>query len=167
MQEYRQDTGEGLPSTSDRVPLHTDQDAQEKIRQRTEETVAFYAARLDQISERLDELEREWDTERTLETSFASVTFLGAVLALLSRRKWLVLPIAAGGFMLQHALQGWCPPLSLIRRMGVRTQREIDEERFALKALRGDFREIKFEEGDCVSKAQQALQAAHINGQRF
>ena len=44
-----------------------------------------------------------------------------------------------GGFLLQHAVQGWCPPLPFFRANGVRTQSEIDEEKFALKALRGDF----------------------------
>jgi hypothetical protein len=42
-------------------------------------------------------------------------------------------------FFGQHALQGWCLPVPLLRRLGVRTQREIERERFALKALRGDF----------------------------
>ena len=42
-------------------------------------------------------------------------------------------------FLVQHAVHGWCPPLAALRRMGVRTRREIDEERYALKALRGDF----------------------------
>jgi hypothetical protein len=35
--------------------------------------------------------------------------------------------------------QGRCPPLSVLRRRGVRTRREIEAERCALKALRGDF----------------------------
>jgi hypothetical protein len=34
--------------------------------------------------------------------------------------------------------QGWCPPLTVFRRLGVRTRREIDLERYAIKALRGD-----------------------------
>lgn len=38
-----------------------------------------------------------------------------------------------------HAFQGWCPPVNLFRRLGVRTQREIDEERYALKLMLGDF----------------------------
>ncbi len=47
-----------------------------------------------------------------------------------------------GGFLLQHAVQGWCPPLPVFRQMGVRTQTEIDEKRAALKALRGDFQNV-------------------------
>jgi len=30
----------------------------------------------------------------------------------------------------------------MLRRLGVRTRYEIDQERYALKALRGDFREV-------------------------
>jgi hypothetical protein len=54
-------------------------------------------------------------------------------------RKWLLLPVAVGGFLLQHALQGWCPPLIWFRRMGFRTASEIEAERYGLKLLRGDF----------------------------
>jgi hypothetical protein len=51
-------------------------------------------------------------------------------------------PLVVGSFLLQHAVQGWCPPLPVFRRWGVRTQPEIDYERYALKALRGDFRNL-------------------------
>jgi hypothetical protein len=63
-------------------------------------------------------------------------------LGLTVSRKFFVLPFAVQAFFLQHALQGWCPPIPLLRRLGVRTQAEIDGERFALKALRGDFRHV-------------------------
>jgi hypothetical protein len=43
------------------------------------------------------------------------------------------------GFLLQHAVQGWCPALPIVRALGFRTSREIDAERSALKAGRGDF----------------------------
>ena len=34
---------------------------------------------------------------------------------------------------------GLVSPVSLFRRMGVRTRKEIDVEKYALKALQGDF----------------------------
>ncbi len=37
------------------------------------------------------------------------------------------------------AVQEWCPPVPVFRRLGVRTCQEIDEEKYALKILRGDF----------------------------
>ena len=42
-----------------------------------------------------------------------------------------------GGFL--HAMTGCYPLLPLFRRLGFRSPREIARERYALKALRGDF----------------------------
>ena len=50
-----------------------------------------------------------------------------------------MLPAIVVGFLLQHAMQGWCPPIPILRRMGIRTASEIDTERCALKVIRGDF----------------------------
>jgi hypothetical protein len=88
---------------------------------------------------RLDELDREWDIERALEANAAAVSLIGLALGRLVSRRWYFLPTAVATFLLQHAVQGWCPPVGLFRRYGVRTQREIDEERYALKLMRGDF----------------------------
>jgi hypothetical protein len=38
---------------------------------------------------------------------------------------------------MQHALQGWCPLLPLLRSVGFRTQYEIERERCALLAISG------------------------------
>jgi hypothetical protein len=59
---------------------------------------------------------------------------------LLGRSRWFLLPAAASGFLLQHAVQGWCPPIPVLRRLGFRTSFEIDQERQALKLLRGDYK---------------------------
>lgn len=48
-------------------------------------------------------------------------------------------PVIVTAFLLQHAVQGWCPPVPILRRLGYRTNREQDDERIALKFLRGDF----------------------------
>jgi hypothetical protein len=76
-------------------------------------------------------------------------------------RKFFFFPAVVAGFLLQHAVQGWCPPLPIFRRMGFRTQTEIDEERHALKALRGDYRQLQAD-GDRQGSAspRQALKAA-------
>jgi len=52
---------------------------------------------------------------------------------------WLILPAAVTAFLFQHAIQGWCPPVPILRRLGFRTSDEINKERYALKAVRGDF----------------------------
>lgn len=91
------------------------------------------------IDARLAELDAEWDTERTLETLAASFVLTGTALGATVDRRWLALPALVSAFLLQHGLQGWCPPLPVIRALGVRTPNEIAEERTALKAARGDF----------------------------
>jgi hypothetical protein len=58
-------------------------------------------------------------------------------------------------FLFQHAIQGWCPPVPILRRMGFRTAHEIEQERNALKAIRGDFEGIS----TSMNKPQAALSA--------
>ena len=67
---------------------------------------------------------------------------LGVTLGATVDRRFFYFPAIVGGFLLQHAVQGWCPPMFWFRRMSIRTQSEIDYERYALKALRGDFRGV-------------------------
>jgi hypothetical protein len=107
----------------------------------------------------LSNLQREWDLERALQTWFASVVLTGVTLAATRHRRWMALPAVAAGFMLQHAVQGWCPPLPVFRRLGVRTAHEIEEERYALKALRGDFRDVAVGDGHDPARTVRALQA--------
>ncbi|NMG54475.1 YgaP family membrane protein [Aromatoleum aromaticum] len=126
-----------LSSTVDRVPAHTAAHINQRIRQLTQENVE--RASLGgpaQIDRRLAELDEEWDIERTLEANAASVVLAGTALAVFVDRRFLALPALVGAFLLQHALQGWCPPLPLFRRLGVRTAGEIEEERRALQAMR-------------------------------
>jgi hypothetical protein len=93
------------------------------------------------IDGRIDQLDREWDIERTLEMNAGAFALTGMVLGAVISRKWLILPAVIGAFLMQHAVQGWCPPIELFRKLGVRTRPEIDREKYALKALRGDFSE--------------------------
>lgn len=93
----------------------------------------------DQITEHIAELDREWDVERVLQANAGALAFTGAVLAATVNPRWLAAPAVVFGFLFQHAAQGWCPPLPLLRRMGFRTRKEIDREKYGLKALRGDF----------------------------
>lgn len=150
-----------LSDTATRVQQFTSGATNEAIRRRTEENVAHYAAGgAEAIQRRLDELDREWDMERLLETNFASVVLAGVALGTFVDRRWYLLPAVAAGFMVMHTTQGWCPPVPLLREMGVRTAREIEEERIALKALRGDFRNVQPSLQPGLSDVGQALQAA-------
>ncbi|MCE9561279.1 MAG: hypothetical protein K8U57_04425 [Planctomycetes bacterium] len=151
-----------LPPSAQRVPESTAPHVNDEIRRRTEASIARHAAAgTAAIERRLAELDREWDIERTLEANAATITAVGAGLALLVDRRFAVVPLVVGSFLLQHAIQGWCPPLPIFRRNGVRTQTEIDYERYALKALRGDFRHIPSESDSQTSvAAEHALHAA-------
>jgi hypothetical protein len=129
-----------LPTTVNRVPAHTCRSDNELIRQRTESNIARYQnASRSEIDERLRELDAEWDIERTLEANAATAVLVGLTLGATVDRRWFAFPAVVAGFLLQHAVQGWCPPLPVFRHFGIRTSYEIDYERYALKALRGDF----------------------------
>ena len=146
-----------IPSTTERVSARTSTNIQARIAQATEASVRWHADHPDSIPQRLHALEREWDVERVLEANAATLMLLGLVLGRTADRRFYLLPGAVAAFLLQHAIQGWCPPLPILRRLGVRTQAEIDEERYALKALRGDFREA-------ATDGATALAAARANG---
>ena len=146
-----------LPGTTERVPLHTSAASNDRIRLRTFERLAFSARNPELIEERLGELDREWDIERVLEVNGSVLAGAGIALGARGSRWWLLLPGAGVSFCLQHALQGWCPPLPLFRRLGLRTQREIDDERTALKALRGDFADVDIDDGDDVHAADTVM----------
>jgi hypothetical protein len=96
------------------------------------------------VVRRLTQLDAEWDVDRALMVNFALAG--GAVFAtglhrlataplLGSRPKGFLYFFGAQlGFLLLHGLVGWCPPVVLFRRLGVRTQREIEVERALLEA---------------------------------
>lgn len=127
-----------MESNLGRVAAHTDPSVNRRIREQTDARIRHFAEHPDGITERLQRLEREWDIERTLEANAATVSILAVLLGHKVNPKWFMLSGVVGGFLLQHAVQGWCPPLPIFRRMGVRTQGEIDYERQQLEALRRD-----------------------------
>lgn len=150
-----------IAKSTDRVIQNTSPHVNEAIRARCGEWVAKHAAEgPEAIERRLRELDAEWDVERVLETMAPTFTLVGLTLGITVNRKWLAVPALVNAFFLQHAIQGWCPPLPLLRRLGFRTAREIDMERTALKALRGDFRNIPTESVDRPLDVSQALAAA-------
>lgn len=129
-----------VQTNSGRIQRHTSSEIKHRNRQRMLERLSQYEdGEPEEISERIVELEREWDIERVLEANAASVALIGLTLGATVNRRWFALPAVVAGFLLQHALQGWCPPLPVFRRLGVRTAGEIHEEIVALKAMRGDF----------------------------
>lgn len=120
---------------TDRVRQHTSDTAQAKIDHKTEENIRHYTTNDKQaIRLRIQELNKEWDIERALELASATNALLGLGLGLTVNKRWLALTGITAAFLAQHALQGWCPPLPVMRALGVRTGREIDAELQALQA---------------------------------
>lgn len=83
--------------------------------------------------------DREWDTDRAVELEAAITGLAGLALGAAVRSGFLLMPAVVGAAVVTHAVTGWHPLLPLLRRLGLRTSREIERERYALKALRGDF----------------------------
>ena len=141
--------------TADRVRANTSEEINRRIDQDIERRVREYAKRSrSDITRRIEELDREWDMERLLETNASAIAFTGLALGLTHSKKWLIVPGIVLPFLFQHAVQGWCPPVPLFRRLGVRTREEIDRERYALKVLRGDFENVQ-----SLPRADAALEA--------
>lgn len=144
----------------DRVRASTPRSINERIDRETAERVRGYArAPREALSRRIGELEREWDIERVLERNAALLALTGLALGIGVHRRWLLLPGVVMSFLFQHAVQGWCPPLLILRPLGIRTQREIEAEKYALKALRGDFAGVA-ESTAPEARVQEALLAA-------
>lgn len=145
---------------ADRVRENTSAEVNARLDREMRERVEAYARRGGaEITRRIEELDREWDMERLLETNASALAGVGVGLAAATgSRKWLILPGVVLSFLFQHAVQGWCPPVPVFRRLGVRTREEIDREKYALKALRGDFERVGADDG-VEGRAESALDA--------
>jgi hypothetical protein len=138
----------------DRVQANTSAESNLKIAKETEVSIREYAEKsAEQITERINKLHKEWDIERWLEMNASLFALIGVLLGFFVNIYWLLLPMVVLIFLLQHAIQGWCPPVPLFRWLKVRTQQEIDQEIYALKVLRGDLNEAT----RVSSKADHAL----------
>lgn len=120
--------------TAERVRMHTKPEVNERIQRQTERSIGYFEHHPGEIRERLDELNQEWDIERVLEAQFGSFVLFGTTMSLLTKNRWwLIMAAIPAAFMVQHAVQGWCPPVPLWRRAGIRTAREIESERCELE----------------------------------
>lgn len=135
-----------MPPSTKRVELHTNKKINEKIKQKTIQNINKYSnSDVNVLTIRLKELNHEWDTERVLEANAASIILISSIIGYFKNPYWFIITGIISFFLLQHALQGWCPPLPIIRRLGVRTSIEINEEKVAIKYLRGDFSQMNYD----------------------
>lgn len=117
----------------DRIRSNTADEVNEHIDRRTRDNILWFS-REDPITiqERINELDKEWDMERVLILNAALFSLTGLLAGKFKNKIWSILPIVVSSFLIQHAIQGWCPPVELFRRMGIRTRKEIDMEKYSL-----------------------------------
>lgn len=118
------------------------------------------AAGKDALSRRIAALDEEWTIDRALMTGAGVNVLFGVLMGALVNRRWFYWPAIVAGFMLQHTLQGWCPPLVAFRRSGVRTRHEIEREKTALRMVRGDLENDASNSDDSTKRAEAAWQIA-------
>ncbi len=81
-----------LPTTRDRVPDHTAEDVNRRIRRETQQRVAALEGRESDTARRLKQLDGEWDIERAIELNASSLAFISVALGFFVHPYWLVLP---------------------------------------------------------------------------
>jgi hypothetical protein len=129
-----------LPPTTYKVQKNTNKKINARIADKTLENIQKHQnSDKEAIDARIAKLNNEWDTERVLEMNFGALVSLSWVLGSTVSKKWFALGGLAGLFLVQHALQGWCPPLPIIRRLGIRTVDEIYKEKSALLILKNEY----------------------------
>lgn len=126
------------PPDVDRIRAHTSEANNRRIDRETAGAIAEARSSPAALSARLDELDREWHVDRAVMMNFAVVGAFSAWKAMRSLKRtgstgvWGAFFWTQMGFLANHALRGWCPPLPVFRRLGFRSAREIADERVAL-----------------------------------
>lgn len=127
-------------SQQDRIRDHSPDYINDRIEREIADNVRHYArSSEDDVSRRISELESEWDIDRATMMFFSVVGAIALTLGTRKNKKFLGLLGIQLPFLAWHAFYGWCPPVALLRRLGFRSSKEIDAEKYALKTLRGDF----------------------------
>jgi hypothetical protein len=109
------------------------------------------------VNRRLVELDTEWTVGRWVKVICGGVLLAGVVLTLTVNPWWLLLVGVGGAILMQYlffrrSVLGW-----LLTSVGVRPGAVIEDERIALRVLRGDFKYLPTlgqvrEEDDAVSR---------------
>jgi hypothetical protein len=131
-------TGRRVAEPQDQQQRASTQRADERIRRRTEASLAYHRDNPEQIPQRLDELDAEWDLERALATGASGLTLASLLFSVLRGGKWLLLGLGVQGFVMQHALGRRSAPIEFLRNLGLRTRHEVEEERRQLESMLED-----------------------------
>jgi hypothetical protein len=115
----------------------------DRIDRETNDRVFYHATRpVDFVSHRILELDSERDVEWLLKVSLAGLGLISTGALFVARRGWLTIPILAISLLGGSTKNAAKPLLLAFRQIGVRTREEIELERTALLALRGDFGDL-------------------------
>jgi hypothetical protein len=110
------------------------------------------------VDDRLAHLDREWNVGRVTKVALAFVILFGTGLTLLFGWGWVLLPLAGGLCLLQYLFSRHSWLGRIVQEMGYRTSSEIEQEKLALKALRGDFRHLPtlhdLEDKDAITRLE-------------
>jgi len=130
--------------TTDRIRANTSEAVNRRIDHETRGAIDEAVRSPSATRARLDELDREWNVDRAVMLNFGVAGAVTAFQAMRNLRQtggmggWGLLFWVQLGFLVNHAVNGWCPPLPILRRLGFRSAQEISAERCALEAsLRG------------------------------
>jgi hypothetical protein len=93
------------------------------------------------ITDRLAQLDREWSAGRMTKATIGVLIVAGLGLALLSPW-WLLLPAVGGLSLLEYLFSRTSWLGAAFRGLGFRSGADVDQEKFALRALRGDFKHL-------------------------
>lgn len=147
-------------TTRDAVRNHSPARFNQRIDQAMMKRVWNYAHKShDEISARIQELDREWDLERMLETGAGTLALSSVLLSRIKGRLWLLVSASTLALLLQHSLTRTSPLSDALRAFGVRTRREIDAEKNAMRMLRGDFDNFK----SVSEESHRAIEALRLS----
>ncbi|MDX2089751.1 MAG: hypothetical protein SFX73_17985 [Kofleriaceae bacterium] len=127
------------PPLNDGIRDHTSRGTNERIDRTTRGTLDEVGTSPERVRARLSELDREWNVDRALMLNFAIVGGLSATMTARSLLRygrpggWGALLATQLAFLAHHAIRRWCPPMPLFRRLGFRSEREIEAERNMLR----------------------------------
>ena len=104
----------------------------------------YYPDQMRDIEPRLRKLNLQWGLQKVLDKLSVPAALAGGALAFLLRRRFATAAsFCLAGYLLQQALLKRVALLATSRHRIVRGRNEIELERYALKAQRGDFGKLE------------------------
>lgn len=110
---------------------------------KTWDNVRFYGSLgKEGLTERIHSLEEEWDMEKFITVGLSGIGVFGLVMGFFGSRVWRLFSWVSLPLLFLYGQDKWKPSNGALKSLGLRSRKEIDEEKYALKALRGDFQRV-------------------------